>query len=128
MFWHKEFWIITLIILLIVYILGKSKHLIQYKYPYTSKYECLEYLGLRLSFLWSSARASSQVKLITQVKLNIYFFTLLSKALFQIHSTNHRRLAGLQGSCCGLLLPRDAGGFWRRSLLLRVSGCFSRCE
>ena len=28
MFWCKEFWIITLIILLIVDILGKSKHLI----------------------------------------------------------------------------------------------------
>ena len=28
MFWCKEFWIITLIILLIVYISGKSKHLI----------------------------------------------------------------------------------------------------
>ena len=28
MFWHEDFWIITLIILLVVYILGKSKHLI----------------------------------------------------------------------------------------------------
>ena len=28
MFWQEEFWIITLIILLIAYILGKSKHLI----------------------------------------------------------------------------------------------------
>jgi len=28
LFWCKEFWIITLIILVIVYILGKSKHLI----------------------------------------------------------------------------------------------------
>jgi len=28
MFWYKDFWIITLIILLIVYMLGKSKHLI----------------------------------------------------------------------------------------------------
>jgi len=28
MFWYEEFWIITLIILLIVYILEKSKHLI----------------------------------------------------------------------------------------------------
>ena len=27
MFWYKDFWIITLIILLIVYILVKSKHL-----------------------------------------------------------------------------------------------------
>ena len=29
MFWWKDFWIITLVILLIVYILGKSKHLIE---------------------------------------------------------------------------------------------------
>ena len=28
MFWYEEFWIITLIILLIVYISEKSKHLI----------------------------------------------------------------------------------------------------
>ena len=28
MFWHEEIWIITLIILLIVYILEKSKHII----------------------------------------------------------------------------------------------------
>ena len=28
MFWYKAFWIITLIILLVVYILGKSKYLI----------------------------------------------------------------------------------------------------
>ena len=28
MFWYKVFWIISLIVLLIIYILGKSKHLI----------------------------------------------------------------------------------------------------
>ena len=35
MFWTKTFeWIITLIILLIVYILGKSKHIIEYTYVF----------------------------------------------------------------------------------------------
>ena len=31
MFWYENFWIITLIIILVVYILGKSKHLIAAK-------------------------------------------------------------------------------------------------
>ena len=42
MFWYKDFWIIILIILLVVCILGKSKHIIVYKqklitYIYTQK-------------------------------------------------------------------------------------------
>ena len=34
MFSYKDFWIITLIVLLVVYTLGKSKHLISHKYPH----------------------------------------------------------------------------------------------
>ena len=37
MFRYEDFWIITLIILLIVYILGKSKHLIGVKFSSSSE-------------------------------------------------------------------------------------------
>ena len=41
LFWCKEFWIITLIILLIVYILRKSKHLILFNSATNKKKVCM---------------------------------------------------------------------------------------
>ena len=60
LFWYKEYWIITLIFLLIVYILRKSKHLIKVHSPHgCTNYSCCNYSCSSCVIMWDSAQTTN---------------------------------------------------------------------